>query len=210
MMKPFFLPAVAVLALGAIGTPAFAQQEPTAHEPGLQETAYHELHARGNAMLSVDSPSFTLNSDIPLADTRYRGDRFPGLTWDGAPIDTKSFVVIVQDGDAMKGGEPLVHWTMYNIKPSTQTLSVGEKSPPSGAHYGPSSFGKDEPYMGPKTPAGPKHRYHWEVFALDTKLALSPSANYDALVAAMKGHVISSGETIGLGTVDPKVASGDK
>ena len=209
-MKSFFLPAVAVLALGAIGTPAFAQQKPTASEPGLKETAYRELPARDHAMLSVDSPSFTLNGDIPLEDTQYRANRFPGLTWDGAPIDTKTFVVIMQDGDAIKNGAPLVHWTMYNIPSSTLTLSPGEKSPPSGAHYGPSSFGMDEPYMGPKTPAGPKHRYHWEVFALDTKLALSTSADFDALVAAMKGHVISSGETIGLGSVDPKVISGER
>jgi phosphatidylethanolamine-binding protein (PEBP) family uncharacterized protein len=116
----------------------------------------------------------------------------------------------MQDGDVMKNGAPLVHWTMYNIPSSTLTLGPGEKSPPSGAHYGPSSFGTDEPYMGPKTPAGPKHRYHWEVFALDTKLALSTSADFDALVAAMKGHVISSGETIGLGSVDPKVISGER
>lgn len=209
-MKQFFLPAAAALALGVIGTPAFAQQKPAKSEPGLSKTAYHELRARGDAMLSVESPSFTLNGDIPLADTQYRGDRFPGLSWDGAPIDTKSFVVIMQDGDAMKGGEPVVHWTMYNIPSSTLNLSPGEKSPPSGAHFGPSSFGSDEPYMGPKTPAGPKHRYHWEVFALDTKLALSPSASFDALVDAMKGHVISSGETVGLGSVDPKVISDER
>ena len=209
-MKSLFLPAVAVFALGVIGAPASAQQKPTASEPGLKELAYKELPARGDAMLSVDSPSFTLNGDIPLADTQYRGNRFPGLTWDGAPIDTKTFVVIMQDGDAMKNGMPLVHWTMYNIPSSTLTLDAGEKRPPSGASFGPSSFGTDEPYMGPKTPAGPKHRYHWEVFALNTKLDLNPSADYKALIAAMKGHVISSGETIGLGSVDPKVISDER
>jgi para-nitrobenzyl esterase len=209
-MKSFFLPAVAVFALGAIGTPAFSQEKPTAAEPGLSQIAYHALPARGDAMLSVNSPAFNSGSDIPLEDTQYGANRFPGLTWDGAPIDTKTFVVIMQDGDAMKNGAPLVHWTMYNIPSHILILTAGEKTPPSGAHYGPSSFGMDEPYMGPKTPAGPKHRYHWEVFALDAKLALSPSADYDALVAAMKGHVISSGETIGLGSVDPKIASGEK
>jgi Raf kinase inhibitor-like YbhB/YbcL family protein len=206
-MKALLVPAVAMVVMGAIGTPAFAQQMPTAREPGLGQTAYRSMPARDDDMLSVSSPSFDLNGDIPIEFTQYRDNRFPGLSWDGAPIDTKTFVVIMQDGDAMSHGAPLVHWTMYNIPATTVTLSPGTKAPPSGAHYGPSSFGMDQPYMGPKTPAGPKHRYHFAVFALDTKLALATDADYNALVTAMRGHVLSSGETVGLGSVDPKVAA---
>ncbi len=57
--------------------------------------------------------------------------------------------------------------------------------------------------MGPRTPAGPKHRYHLQVFALDTTLAAEAGTSLDTLTAAMKDHVLASGEIIGLGVVDP-------
>lgn len=57
--------------------------------------------------------------------------------------------------------------------------------------------------MGPRTPAGPKHRYHLQVFALDTTLAADPMMTWDGLKAALKDHVLASGEVIGLGQVDP-------
>ena len=57
--------------------------------------------------------------------------------------------------------------------------------------------------MGPRTPAGPKHRYHFQVFALDTSLSADATATYAALIAAIKDHVLASGEVIGLGQVAP-------
>ena len=61
--------------------------------------------------------------------------------------------------------------------------------------------------MGPRTPAGPKHRYHLQVFALDTTLPDDARATYVALIAAMKGHVLASGEVVGLGQVAPSTGS---
>jgi phosphatidylethanolamine-binding protein (PEBP) family uncharacterized protein len=76
-------------------------------------------------------------------------------------------------------------------------------APPAGAQYGPNIRGPNQPYMGPKTPPGPKHRYHFQVFALDTALPQDAGATYAALTAAMKDHVLASGEVIGLGQVAP-------
>jgi len=52
-------------------------------------------------------------------------------------------------------------------------------------------------FLGPKPPAGQTHAYHFEVFALDTKLHLDP-ANTDrnAVVAAMKDHVLAGGDIV--------------
>jgi len=61
-----------------------------------------------------------------------------------------------------------------------------------------------QPYMGPRTPAGPKHRYHIQVFALDTSVGNESMQSYDAMLAAMKGHVLASGEIIGLGSAPAK------
>ncbi len=52
-------------------------------------------------------------------------------------------------------------------------------------------------YMGPKPPAGPAHHYHFEVFALDRSLDLASGAERQALLDAMKGHVLASGEFVG-------------
>jgi len=63
--------------------------------------------------------------------------------------------------------------------------------------------GSSMPYAGPRTPAGPKHRYHIQVFALDTKVALDSASTYTTLLDAMKGHVLASGELVGLGQAPP-------
>jgi phosphatidylethanolamine-binding protein (PEBP) family uncharacterized protein len=55
----------------------------------------------------------------------------------------------------------------------------------------------------PRTPAGPKHRYHIQVFALDNTLAPEALATFATLTEAMKGHVLASGEIIGLGQAAP-------
>jgi para-nitrobenzyl esterase len=57
--------------------------------------------------------------------------------------------------------------------------------------------------MGPHTPPGPKHRYHLQVFALDTTIPDAALADYASLTAAMNGHVLASGEVIGLGQAPP-------
>ncbi|HYM35025.1 MAG TPA: hypothetical protein VET48_06475, partial [Steroidobacteraceae bacterium] len=64
--------------------------------------------------------------------------------------------------------------------------------------------GATQPYLGPRTPAGPKHRYHLQVLALDTTLPADfAPKNYDELIAPLKDHVVAVGEVIGLGQVDP-------
>ena len=52
--------------------------------------------------------------------------------------------------------------------------------------------------MGPKPPSGdvPDH-YHFEVFALDTVLAIEPGVDRETLLKAMNRHVLGAGELIG-------------
>ena len=53
-------------------------------------------------------------------------------------------------------------------------------------------------WNGPKPPVGdPPHGYHFQVFALDAPLVLDAGANREALLAAMQGHVLAKGETVG-------------
>jgi para-nitrobenzyl esterase len=180
---------------------ALAQAPPPDTEVGIGQLALTTVPAQGGAKLTVTSPAFKHMGDIPFENTQYQGNKFPGLQWTAGPAATKSYVVIMQDTDAMMRGGPILHWTMFNI-PGTK-LEAGMTAPPAGASNGPNIRGASQAYMGPRTPAGPKHRYHLQVFALDTTLPADAGASLDALTGAMKGHVLASGEVIGLGQVDP-------
>jgi para-nitrobenzyl esterase len=199
---------IASLIAIAGGTSASAQQPPAETELGAPKLALVNLPAKGNAKLTVSTPAFKPGGDIPFENTQYRGNVFPGLSWTAGPKGTKSFAIIMQDADAIRDDMPILHWTMVNIPATVTTLDAGMTEPPAGAKNGPNIRGPDHPYMGPHTPAGPKHRYHLQVFALDTTLPDAARATYESLVGAMKGHVLASGEVIGLGQVAP--AGSDK
>lgn len=194
--------AVALLGL-SVATPASAQQPPPATEVGASQLAIVNLPARTATRLTVTSPAFAMLGDIPFENTSYRGNVFPGLAWTRGPAATRSYAVIMQDGDALARGAPILHWTMVNIPATITQLEAGMSAPPDGAQYGPNIRGPAHAYMGPHTPPGPKHRYHLQIFALDAPIPSDSLTSYAGLIAAMKTHVLASGELIGLGQAPP-------
>jgi Raf kinase inhibitor-like YbhB/YbcL family protein len=178
---------------------AFAQAPPPEVENGLATSALVTLPAKGGAKLTVTSPAFKHMGDIPFANTQYQTNTFPGLEWTAGPAGTQTYAIIMQDTDGSAARPIFLHWTAFNIKATK--LDAGMTALPSGATGGP-GMGRGA-YAGPRTPAGPKHRYHFQVFALDTTLPAEAGATIEALQAAMKDHVLASGEIIGLGQVDP-------
>jgi para-nitrobenzyl esterase len=190
--------AAAVFVLAA--TPVLAQT--TQPHPN----ALVEFPAKGGAKLTVSTPAFPNGGDIPYENTQYRGNTFPGLSWSAGPSGTKSYALIMQDtGGTMRDGYPILHFTLWNIPASVTKLDAGmtPTGNPSGSTYGPNARGANQPYMGPRTPAGPKHPYHLQVFALDTTIPVDASATYVSLTGAMKDHILASGEVVGMGSVDP-------
>jgi para-nitrobenzyl esterase len=162
------------------------------------------LPAKAGKRLKVSSPAFTEGGDVPFENTGWRGNVFPGLKWSKGPSGTRSYVVVLQDADALLGGkDAILHWTMYNIPANVTALAPGMISPPLGAVAGPNRNGPSGRYLGPRTGAGPKHRYPYQVFALDVAIPPDPELSWPALKAAMTGHVLASGQTVGLGQLDP-------
>jgi para-nitrobenzyl esterase len=190
--------ASAAMAL-ALGAPALAQGASIPTPP----LALTDFPAKDGQTLKVSSPAFANGGDIPFENTQYRGNVFPGLSWSKGPRGTKSYVVIMQDVDVRFRGAPLLHWTMYDIPASLTALPAGMTTPPQGASFGPNVRGPAHAYMGPHTPPGPKHHYDFQVFALDQVVPADPNLTYDALASAMKGHVLASGDVVGLGQADP-------
>jgi len=198
-MKPFILAVPALIAMTVL--PAIAQPAAAPARPN----ALVEFPAKGNAKLTVTTPAWKDGGDIPYENTQYRGNVFPGLAWSSGPGGTKSYVVIMQDTGAIVRGAPILHWTLYDIPANVTKLDAGmaPTGNPPGSSYGPNIRAAAQPYMGPRTPPGPKHPYHLQVFALDTTIAANPAITYDELTGAMKDHILASGEVVGMGSVDP-------
>jgi len=147
--------------------------------------------------LQVTSPSFRANAAVPARYSAYHDGISPALAW--SRVDkAKSYALLVEDPDAPMA-TPFVHWVAWNIPSNATSLPEGlqGKAHAGGMVQGASGTGKPG-YFGPRPPvADPPHHYHFEVFALDATLALPASADRDALVKAMQGHVLAKGELVG-------------
>jgi para-nitrobenzyl esterase len=193
------LTAAAAAAFTALATTAAVGQAPAAgSEPGAALLAINTLPAKSTAKLKVTSPAFHAGGDLPMQNTSYQGSVFPGLTWSWGPYGTRTYALIMQDDDAIYHGAAILHFSLYDISGKVRTLAAGMTAPPDGASFGPNIAGPAKAYMGPHTPPGPKHHYHFQVFALDETIAPTPIKTYADLVTAMTGHVLASGEVVAL------------
>jgi para-nitrobenzyl esterase len=196
------LMATAGLTIASIA--AAEQAPPPAKEVSFDKLAINLFPAKGGAKLKVTTPAFKDGGDIPFENTLYRGNHFPGLSWSKGPASTQSYVIIMQDSDGNRGGDAILHWTLYNVSDRTTSLEPNlANPPPPGAAYGPNVLGPHHIYEGPRTPPGPRHRYHIQVLALDTPISVDPNLSWDGLKAAIQGHVVASGQIVGMGIADP-------
>ncbi len=123
------------------------------------------------------------------------GNVSPALQWRNAPASTRSFAVTIFDPDGAKG-LGVVHWVMYGIPASTNSLTAGGE-PPAGAHEGLNVSGQAA-YRGPCPPVGEiPHHYVVQIYALDLAPdALTAGLTRDALHAAIKNHVLANTSTV--------------
>jgi para-nitrobenzyl esterase len=192
-----------VLTLSAEAAGGLGQQPPALGHTA--QVAVKVLTLPGAGKLVVTSPAFGDGQDIPFENTQYRGNIFPGLTWTPGPEGTRSYAVIVQ-GESLghAGSITSIHLTLFDISAGMTSLPAGMIVPPAGATYGENIHGVNQRYAGPHTHTAAKSAYHYQVFALDTVLRLDPAAPYDALMKAMTGHVLASGDLVGVSARDPE------
>jgi Raf kinase inhibitor-like YbhB/YbcL family protein len=187
--------AFAVVALFAAS--AYAQgQAPAAGGPPV--LAKQLAPARGgSSRLLVTSGAFVSGAGLDDKYTQNGDNMSPGLAWSKGPLGTQSYAVLAEDSGVNRA-EPIVHWVIFNI-PSTSTgLPQNVPTDPTlenGAMQGKNVRGTAG-YIGPKPPAGQTHPYHFEVFALNTRLTVDPASDRNTIVNAMKGHVLAQGELV--------------
>lgn len=150
--------------------------------------------------LTLTSPAFTHEAAIPRQYTCEGDDIAPALVWTGAPAGTKCFALIVHDPDAPDPAKPkmdYVHWVLYDIPGSVSGLPEGVTSGdlPEGSREGLNDW-KDTGYGGPCPPIG-RHRYYFEVHALDRQLGDLGRATRSDVERAMQGHVLESAVLMG-------------
>lgn len=118
----------------------------------------------------------------------------PALQFRDAPAGTVSFVLAVEDIDAQP--DPWTHWLVFNIPAST--TEVAEAEIPANGTEGLANGGTHG-YEGPcpRYFTG-THHYHFRLFALDTMLELSSSADKKTAYEAMQGHVLDEAVLVGL------------
>ena len=129
----------------------------------------------------------------------------PALTWANAPAGTQSFVLHMHDMELARNRttDDQVHWLVWNIPGTASRLTEGQ---PKGAKLPDGSYqisATGQVYRGPGAPAnGPPHHYVFEIFALDTKLDVQPTADAfetrASVIKAIQGHILGKAVYLGL------------
>jgi Raf kinase inhibitor-like YbhB/YbcL family protein len=121
----------------------------------------------------------------------------PHLAWSGAPDETQELVLLIEDPD-VPFRRPIAHLALAGIPPVEVEFAEGalnKGASPFGTGRG--SFGR-EGYAGPRPiPGHGPHAYVFQLFALDSSLALPVDASPDAIIQAMDGHVVGRGRLTG-------------
>ena len=139
--------------------------------------------------LKVFSTVFSHNGHLPPEYTCDGKDINPPIEVSDIPDGTKTLALIMEDPDAPRG--TFDHWIVWNIPPNE---AIAEETNPGIS--GLNDFGKTG-YGGPCPPSG-VHRYFFRVFALDVKLDLPAGTDKQTLLDAMHGHILATGEIMGL------------
>lgn len=147
-------------------------------------------------MLTLTSPDFSQGNRLPQELTCDGPGTSPALDWSGAPAQTRSFALIVDDPDAPNG--TFTHWLLYDIAPDATALPRGIEpgAAPDGAHQGVNSYHRVG-YGPPCPPGGRPHRYVHKLYALDTTLPARDGLTRAEFESAMQGHVLASANLIG-------------
>jgi Raf kinase inhibitor-like YbhB/YbcL family protein len=141
--------------------------------------------------IEITSSAFTDGGSLPITFTADGAGVAPPLTWSNIPERARSLVLIAEDPDAPILN-PFVHWLVYSLPVTTGSIATS----PAGGREGKNSMLKTG-YTPAAPPAGHgMHHYHFQIFALDIVLELGEGAGRNALLDAMRNHVIAWGDIV--------------
>jgi len=161
------------------------------------------VRPREAGRLTLTSEALGLEGGIGDAYSAYHDNLSPPLMWTAIP-EAESWAFFLFN-PAAPTERPFLHCLMWNIPGKLRglPLDIPKRARPddtpglTGAVQG--LNGRERPgYLGPRPPAGDgPHRYHFQLFALDLRLDLSPTAPLEELVQVLKANTIAACELIG-------------
>ena len=120
----------------------------------------------------------------------------PAISWTGAPAETKSFAILMNDPDAAmgRGGN---HWIIYDIPPNAKGLERGAAAGASTFVGGDSGIGKLA-YHGPCAEPGAKpHHFLFMIYALDLPVGtLAPGLTEEEFRKKIAGHNVAEASIV--------------
>ena len=156
------------------------------------------FHAGLTRSLVVRSSGFSPGGNIPQQFTCRGAGRSPQISWTDAPPQTASLVLIGIDWDVPSPALRLLgftHWTLFDIPPGVAQVDAGssvqalkQEGISSGLNSG-GSVGYT-----PMCPPMGIHKYLFRVYALDVTHLQPASPDREAIIDAIKGHVLGYGE----------------
>jgi Raf kinase inhibitor-like YbhB/YbcL family protein len=159
--------------------------------------------AAGGSAMTLTIPAFPDGSQIPVKFSQAAEGAAPGegtspaISWANPPAGTQSFVLHMHDLDVVRNRttDDQAHWVVWNIPATATGLPEGV---PRGTQLSDGSYqisATGPVYRGPGAPAtGPLHHYVFELFALDTRLDVRPTADaFETRANVLKevqGHIL--------------------
>ncbi|RUM29215.1 MAG: YbhB/YbcL family Raf kinase inhibitor-like protein [Aquifex sp.] len=149
--------------------------------------------------MEVFSKSFKNGDVIPTIYTCDGENISPHIAWKNFPLETKSFVLIMDNRD--KSSNIFTHWIVYDIPLSVCELPENFPKHPevNGIKQGINDRGEIG-YFGPCPPRGDEyHRYTFTVYALKiSNLGLPAGVPRSKVEKAIEGFVIAKAQIVGL------------
>jgi Raf kinase inhibitor-like YbhB/YbcL family protein len=168
---------------------------------GAEDLAVADTELTGvNASIQVRSPAFRYNEVIPTKYTADGAGLSPPLEWRGVPPNAEAVVLLVEDADSPTP-DPFVHAIVWDLPGVDASLPDGAL--PSAARPAPANaLGRNSylsaNYVPPDPPPGHgRHRYVFQVLALDAAPRFDSPPGRGALMEKIRGHVIAKGLLIG-------------
>jgi Raf kinase inhibitor-like YbhB/YbcL family protein len=162
--------------------------------PGLEKLIYAKIEAPET--IRVESVAFEDNEPIPPLFTADGEKDSPPLRWRGLPDGAAAIVLVVEDADSPTP-EPLVHALALKWPARDDDLIPGaltaKNAAVEGLQLGRNSFLKAE-WLPPDPPPGHgRHRYVFQVFAIDQDPHINGTPGKSEITTALQGHVLAKG-----------------
>jgi Raf kinase inhibitor-like YbhB/YbcL family protein len=149
--------------------------------------------------IAVTSTALGHEETIPLRHTCDGANVSPPLTFDGAPEQTVSYAVIMDEPEA-EGGK-FTHWLLWGVAAGNSFISeeLPQVENPGGSMLQGTNDGETLGYTGPcpGEEDTDEHRYVIRVYALDRTLTLEAGVNRKTLGKAIDGHIVGFGKLVG-------------